>query len=136
MDMSHSTPMPGADRIVSVPIDTHLDDNGTVSTPRPVRSTRGDLNARLRDTEEFDSMSSLQTMRASVAERLDRLCERARRAISNRRSKATLCDYEENIRDSLVAVHEANNVYINSLIHPSLKDSAVTWMNTSKLKSM
>ena len=129
MDMSHSTPMPGADRIVSVPIDTHLDDNGTVSTPRPVRSTRGDLPARLRDTEEFDSMSSLQTMRASVAERLDRLCERARRAISNRRSKATLCDYEENIRDSLVAVHEANNVYINSLIHPSLKDSAVTWMN-------
>ena len=62
MDMSHSTPMPGADRIVSVPIDTHLDDNGTVSTPRPVRSTRGDLPAFLRDTEEFDSMSSLQTM--------------------------------------------------------------------------
>ena len=51
MDMSHSTPMPGADRIVSVPIDTHLDDNGTLSTPRPVRSTRGDLPARLRDTE-------------------------------------------------------------------------------------
>ena len=104
------------------------DDSKSDPGSRPGRSTRGNIPVRYRDTQEFENMSTLETMQYTYAAGLQRLCEKAKQAVLDRRSKSTLSTYDESIRDSFAVLSQANILHINSLNLPSLKEVAIQWM--------
>ena len=55
------------------------------SDPGSVRSTRGNIPVRYRDTQEFETMSTLETMQYTYAAGLQRLCEKVKQAVLDRR---------------------------------------------------
>ena len=123
------------DEILSEHVDAALDLNGRHATEdifdaerRPFRTTRGTLPARFKDSHVHEHVSRLQNMRSLYATNLSRICQRARQAVKDRRSRKTLFDHLDNIGESLATLSCANDVYVNSLTVPSLRYDAIKWM--------
>ena len=95
---------------------------------RPVRSTRGVLPLRYRDVVESKHSLSIKKVRTTQAANLTRLCTKARKAIDEFRSKATLSDFLDNINESVSLLNQTNATYMDSLDSVELKNSALMWM--------
>ena len=93
-----------------------------------VQSTRGVLPLRYRDVVESKHFLSIKKVRTTQAANLTRLCTKARKAIDEFRSKATLSDFLDNINESVSLLNQTNATYMDSLDSVELKNSALMWM--------
>ena len=105
-------------------------DYETKSEPgsKPVRSTRNVRRIRYRDDIENAQSLSLKRVRTTQASNLTRLCNKAKKAISEFRSKATLTDFQDNINEALAMLNETNSLYMKTLKVSSDKNTALIWM--------
>ena len=98
-------------------------DYETKSEPgsKPVRSTRNVRPVRYKDDIETGQSLSLKPVRTTQASNLTRLCNKAKKAIGEFRSKATLTDFQDNINEALVMLNETNSLYMKPLKCPLTK---------------
>ena len=77
-------------------------DYETKSEPgsKPVRSTRNVRPVRYKDDIENAQSLSLKRVRTTQASNLTCLCNKAKKAIREFRSKATLTDFQDNINEA------------------------------------